>query len=50
MAQYRKRKGKDAWYWCSNCTNYPDSDYETSPSTGELCNQCREKQANGICN
>jgi hypothetical protein len=52
MAQYRKRRGKDTWHWCSNCTNYPTSDYESSstkPSSGELCNECQSKQKAGNC-
>jgi hypothetical protein len=52
MAQYRKRRGKDTWHWCSNCTNYPTSDYDSSPtkpSSGELCNECQSKQKAGNC-
>jgi hypothetical protein len=39
MAQYRKRKDTDTWHFCSNCSNYPTSDYTTSPdkpSSGEF--------------
>ena len=52
MAQYRKRRGKDTWHWCSNCNNYPTSDYDSSstkPSSGELCNECQSKQEAGHC-
>lgn len=49
---YRKRDGKDVWHWCSNCTNWPTSDYDeksTKPSSGELCNQCLAKDKAGDC-
>jgi len=50
---HRKRKdGYDTWHFCSNCPNWPTSDYEeryTKPMDGELCNECRAKQAVGDC-
>jgi hypothetical protein len=49
---YRRKKGKDAWHWCRNCNNWPTSDYEQQPDkpkSGELCNECRGKEANGNC-
>jgi hypothetical protein len=52
MAQYRKRRGKDTWHWCSNCSNYPTSDYDTSstkPTSGEQCNECKSKEQTGNC-
>lgn len=52
MAEYRKKKSSDTWHWCTNCTNWPTSDHETShtkPSTGELCNECKGKDARGDC-
>jgi hypothetical protein len=52
MAQYRRRRGKDTWHWCSNCQNYPASDYESSdtkPKSGELCNECQAKDKAGTC-
>jgi hypothetical protein len=52
MAEYRKRRGSDTWHWCSNCENYPQSDYTTSPSkpsSGDLCNQCKSKRDDGNC-
>lgn len=53
MPIYRRRKDKDTWHWCSNCSNYPTgSDVETSyskPSSGELCNECKAKEANNTC-
>jgi hypothetical protein len=52
MSQYRKRRGNDTWHWCSNCTNYPTSDYDSSstkPTSGELCNECKAKDKGGDC-
>ncbi len=52
MAAYRKRKGNDTWHFCSNCSNYPTTNYEerpTKPTTGELCNECQAKQRERNC-
>lgn len=50
---YRKRKdGTDTWHFCRNCTLWPQSNYDeqqSKPTTGELCNQCRSKDAKGEC-
>lgn len=48
---YRRRRGFDTWHFCTNCSNWPTSDYETStrPTTGELCNECRGKENGGNC-
>ena len=49
---YRKRKGKDTWHWCQNCSNWPTSDYDetpSKPSSGELCNECLAKDKAGMC-
>lgn len=49
---YRKRKDKDTWHWCTNCSNYPKENYEekpSKPSTGELCNECLSKERSGDC-
>lgn len=53
MASYVKAKGSDTWHWCRNCSRYPsgpDVEKSTSkPQSGELCNECRAKQARGDC-
>ena len=56
MPEYRKRKGRDAWHWCKNCSNWPTGregvDYDsrqTKPTSGELDNQCRAKEKAGDC-
>jgi len=49
---YRKRKDKDAWHWCKNCSNWPTINYDEKwekPTSGELCNECKAKQASGNC-
>ena len=53
MAVYRRKKGSDTWHWCSNCSNWPKSDYDSKPSkpsSGELCDQCLAKDKAGNCN
>jgi len=54
MATYRKKNGKDTWHWCTNCSNWPTSDYterSTKPphGSGELCDQCQAKTDKGEC-
>ena len=49
---YRRKRGSDTWHWCTNCSNWPTSDYEeqrTKPTTGELDNECKAKEAAGTC-
>lgn len=49
---YRKKKGSDTWHWCRNCEHWPTSDYDeqtNKPTSGELCNQCKSKDAAGTC-
>ena len=57
MPEYRRKKGKDAWHWCTNCSNWPTSDYDSQqvapgkrPSSGELDNECLSKERNNDCN
>jgi hypothetical protein len=52
MATYRRVKGRDTWHYCKNCSLWPTSNYEeryNKPTTGELCNECRSKDANKNC-
>lgn len=53
---YRKRRGSDTWRWCTNCSQWPTSDYEERevpagqrPASGELHNECRDKEQDGRC-
>lgn len=52
--KYRKRSGSsyDTWHYCTNCPNWPTSDYverDSKPTSGELCNICRAKDNKGEC-
>lgn len=53
MTTYRRKKDSDTWHWCKNCSNYPSgTDVEksyTKPTSGELCNECKAKDASGNC-
>jgi len=56
MTIYRKKDDKDRWHFCTNCTNWPQDDYDQKelpagqrPSDGELCDQCLGKEKNGTC-
>lgn len=47
----RKRNGSDTWHFCSNCSQWPTSNYVTGTgSSGEKCNECLAKQRSGNCN
>lgn len=49
---YRRAQGRDTWHYCRNCSKWPTSGYDeqsSKPSSGELCNECRGKEANGTC-
>ena len=53
MSEYRKKKNSDTWHWCTNCSDWPESNYDKSdgkPTSGELDNQCRRIAARGECN
>ncbi len=50
--KYRKKRGHDEWHFCTNCTNWPTSDYienDGEPSYGELCDQCKSKEKASNC-
>ena len=51
--EYRKRKyGSDTWHFCTNCSKWPTSGYDsrtTKPSSGELCNECKSKEGSKTC-
>ena len=49
---YRRKKTSDTWHWCTNCSEWPTSDYveqSEKPTTGELDNQCKAKEQAGNC-
>jgi hypothetical protein len=48
----RRRDGHDTWHYCTNCQNWPTSNYDqqgSKPTTGELCNECQAKARRGDC-
>lgn len=49
---YRRRNGSDTWHFCTNCSNWPTSDYQeqhTKPTSGEFDNECLAKRTTGSC-
>lgn len=50
---YRRRRERDTWHCCRNCSSWPTSDYEEKKSSGrfkgEFCNECNAKQKAGNC-
>lgn len=49
---WRKEKDSDTWHFCSNCTNWPTSNYDeesSEPTDGELCDECKSKKSYGAC-
>lgn len=49
-SMWRKKRGSDTWHKCSNCSNWPRSDYtESANPSGEKCNECRGKISNNNC-
>jgi hypothetical protein len=54
MTTYRRKRDKDTWHWCTNCSNWPTSDYveekrNSRPTNGELDNECLAKEKAGTC-
>lgn len=55
MPVYVKKKDKEVWHWCKNCSNYPkgkdlDSRKTKPPANkGKLCTQCAAKAAKKGC-
>ncbi len=53
MTTYRRKKGSDTWHWCTNCSNWPTSDYEEKKMegrpSGDLDNECKAKEREGKC-
>ncbi len=57
MPTYVQKPGGDTWHWCPNtCPNYPSSPTNHTnlsgkdrPSSGELCNICKDREQDGNC-
>ena len=50
---YRKKHNTDLWHFCSNCTNWPVTDFHKhdpgAPPMDEFCPECVEHQRQGTC-
>lgn len=54
MTKYRKKKDSDTWHWCTNCSNWPTTDFierefDGRPTSGELDNECLAKEKANDC-
>ena len=52
MTEYRRKKGRDTWHWCKNCSNWPTANYDvkyTKPRSDELDNECKAKEKANSC-
>lgn len=52
MATYVHAPGVyNIYHWCKNCSDYPASPQgaTTTRPVGQLCDQCRDKEAKGTC-
>lgn len=56
MPTYRRHKGRDTWHWCTNCPDWPTSNYDEvtktgreRPAGGELDNKCLAREKAGDC-
>ncbi len=53
MTTYVRRKDRDTWHWCKNCSNYPTGPdvvkSYSKPTYGELDNECKSKEDKGTC-
>jgi hypothetical protein len=53
--EYRRRKTSDTWHWCTNCSQWPTSNYESvnlpagKRPSGDLDNECRKEERDGTC-
>jgi hypothetical protein len=49
---YRKAPDCQTWHLCSNCSHWPEKDYEEqtmAPQDGELCNECKALRQEQSC-
>ena len=50
--KYRRKKGRDTWHFCTNCSNWPKLSYDSNnskPKNGEFCNECKAKEKAKKC-
>ena len=47
---FRKRKGSYPWHFCTNCPDWPTSDYDERSTAGDpLCDHCQQLERDGKC-
>jgi hypothetical protein len=48
---YRRRKGRDTWHYCQNCSRCPDKEGEDDERStqSEFCDDCKAKERKGNC-
>lgn len=49
---FRREKDSNIWHFCSNCSKWPVSNYETHstiPANDELCPECLSKKQEDEC-
>ena len=51
MTKYRRKKGSKVWHWCTNCSEWPTSDYDerTDRPDWDLHNECKSKEKENNC-
>jgi len=54
MPTYRRIKGTNVWHWCSNCSQWPASNYievirDSRPGGGKLDDECLARETAGEC-
>jgi|WetSurMetagenome_2_1015567.scaffolds.fasta_scaffold1159127_1 hypothetical protein len=51
MVEYVRGSPRDSWHWCNNCTQYPLYIHQKTNEEpfSNLCEQCKRKAENGIC-
>jgi hypothetical protein len=52
-AEYRIKTAGDTWHLCSNCSQWPTTDFISSkelPGHDQICNECLVKKEHGECN
>jgi hypothetical protein len=51
-SEYRRKIGCATWHFCSNCSQWPTSNYiclKEEPRTHQTCNECIVRQHEDKC-
>lgn len=52
VSTYRKASACQTWHFCSNCSHWPEGNFEQlviPPETGEVCNECKTLREERNC-